>query len=144
MKHRAGYTLLELIFVLMLSALLLGAAVAPIRHARSVLAVRAARAELTALLAVTRATAIAAGGASLHVDVMTGAAWIEIAPGERSGDVQYIGARHDVSLSASSPLLMIRYDALGIGRMSNATVRVRRGPITGTVTISAYGRVRQS
>lgn len=144
MKHRPGYTLIELSFVLMLSALLLAVAVAPMRHARSVLAVRAARADLAALLAVTRSTAIAAGGAALVVDVAAGSAWIESVPGVRVGDVQHLAARHHVALTGASPLLVVRYDALGIGRISNAVVRVRSGSVTGTITISAYGRVRQS
>lgn len=141
---RPGYSLIELIFVLMLSALLLGIAVAPIRHARNVLSVRAARSDIASLLAVTRSTAIMTGGAVLVVDVAGGAAWMEQGAGVRIGDVQHIAERHGVRLSASSGLLNIRYDALGIGRMSNATLRVNRGSVTGTLTISAYGRVRQS
>ncbi|MBR9989777.1 MAG: prepilin-type N-terminal cleavage/methylation domain-containing protein [Gemmatimonadetes bacterium] len=141
---RNGYSLIELTFVLVLGALLLAAAAVPIRHARDVMAVRAARGEVAALLALTRATAILAGGATLVVDVDAGAAWIERSPGVRVGDIQHVSARHGVRLTSSSSLLNIRYDALGIGRMSNATMRVMSGSVTGTITISAYGRVRQS
>jgi prepilin-type N-terminal cleavage/methylation domain-containing protein len=144
MKKQNGYSLIELTIVMMLTALLLGMATAPIGHARDVMSVRAARGDLASLLALTRATAVMTGGAALVVDVAAGAAWIEQSPGLRVGDVQHIGARHDVLLTASSSRINIRYDALGIGRMSNATVRVKRGSITGTITISAYGRVRQS
>lgn len=141
---KPGYSLIELTFVLMLSALLLGIAVAPIGHARDVLSVRAARADIAALLAATRSTAIMAGGAVLVIDVAEGAAWIEQGSGIRIGDVHPIAARHGVRLAAASPVLNIRYDALGIGRMTNAVMRVKRGSVTGTLTISAYGRVRQS
>lgn len=144
MKANNGYSLIELTFVLMLSTLLLGLAAAPIGHARDVMSVRAARGDLASLLALTRATAVMTGGATLVVDIDAGSAWIEQAPGIRVGDVQHIAERHNVQLGAGSPLLSIRYDALGIGRMSNATLRVKRGSITGTLTISAYGRVRQS
>lgn len=144
MKARNGYSLLELAIVMMLSTLLLGMAAAPIGFARDVMSVRAARGDVASLLALTRATAIMTGGATLVVDVDAGAAWIEQSPGIRVGDVQHIAARHHVLLTAGSSLINIRYDALGIGRMSNATIRLRRGSVTGTITISAYGRVRQS
>lgn len=144
MKNAKGYTLIEVVFVLMLMALLFGIAIAPITHARDVLAVRAARGDLTMLLAVTRQTAIKTGGATLVIAVDSGSAWIEYAPGSVVGDVQNIAARHGVRLTARSPVLNIRYDALGIGRMTNTVVRVRSGSVTGTITISAYGRVRQS
>lgn len=141
---RPGYSLIELTFVLMLSALLLGVAVAPVRHARDVLAVRAARSEIAALVALTRSTAIRAGGATLVVDIDGGSAWIEGGAGTRVGDVRHIGARHGVSLVANRPILSIRYDALGVGRMSNAVVHLTSGSVRGTITVSAYGRVRQS
>lgn len=141
---RHGYSLIELTFVLMVTMLLLGVAVAPVRHARDVLAVRAARSEIAALLAVTRSTAIMTGGATLVVDVAAGSAWIEHGAGTRMGDVQHIGARHGVSLGANRALLSIRYDGLGIGRMSNAVVHLKSGSVRGTITVSAYGRVRQS
>jgi prepilin-type N-terminal cleavage/methylation domain-containing protein len=141
--NKRGYSLIELLFVLMLGTLLLAATAAPIAYARDVMAVRSARSEIAALLAVTRSTAIMAGGATLVVDIEQGTARIERS-GTTVGDVQHIALRHGVRLEASRPLLTIRYDALGIGRMSNATVRVRSGRVTGTITVSAYGRVRQS
>jgi hypothetical protein len=39
--------------------------------------------------------------------------------------------------------LLLRYDALGIGRLANATIVVRRGAAQSTFVVSAYGRVRQ-
>lgn len=141
---RRGHSLIELMFVLMLTALLLAIAVAPVGYARDVLSVRAARGDIAGLLAATRSTAIMTGGAVLVVDVAEGAAWIEQGAGIRMGDVHRIGARHGVRLSAGSAVLEFRYDALGIGRMTNAVMRVRRGSVTGTLTVSAYGRVRQS
>lgn len=142
--NRRGYTLIEVLIVLMLSTLLLAITVAPARHARSVLAVRAARSDIAALVAVTRSTAVMTGGATLVVDVGAGTAWIEQGSGVRVGDVQHIGARHRVALTASQPILNLRYDALGIGRMTNTIVRVRSGSVMGSVTVSAYGRARLS
>jgi Tfp pilus assembly protein FimT len=139
-----GYSLIEITFVLMLSTLLLAVAVAPVSHARDVMAVRAARGDIAALLAVTRSTAITTGGATLVIAVDSGTAWIERGGGARIGDVQHIAARHGVELTAARSTISIRYDALGIGRMSNATIRVKSGSVTGTITVSSYGRVRQS
>jgi prepilin-type N-terminal cleavage/methylation domain-containing protein len=142
--NRRGYTVIELLLVLMLGTLLLAITVAPVRHARDVFAVRAARSDIAALIAVTRSTAIMTGGATLVVDVSAGTAWIEQGSGVRVGDVQHITVRHRVALTASRPVLNLRYDALGIGRMNNAVVHVTSGSVTGTVTISAYGRARLS
>jgi Tfp pilus assembly protein FimT len=143
MKNRAAYSLIELIIVLMLTAILIGIATAPIAHTRDVLAVRGARAELAALVAVTRSTAIAVGGATLIIDIDAGSAWIERS-GSLVGDVQHIAERHRVELIANRTRLDLRYDALGIGRMSSAAVRIVSGRATGTITISAYGRARLS
>ena len=128
----------------MLTALLIAIAAAPVSHARNVLSVRAARSDIASLLAVTRSTAIMSGGAELVVDIAGGAAWIEQGAGVRFGEVQNIADRHGVRLDAGSALLNIRYDPLGIGRISNTVLRVKRGSVTATLTISAYGRVRES
>jgi Tfp pilus assembly protein FimT len=141
---RRGYSLIELTFVLMLATLVLAVAVAPVRHARDVFAVRAARSEIAALVALTRSTAIMTGGATLVVDMDAGTAWMEQGDGTRVGDVQHIAARHGVELAANRSVLNLRYDALGIGRMTSAVLRVRSGSVTGTITISAYGRARAS
>lgn len=143
MTNRPAYSLIESIFVLMLTALLIGIAAAPIAHTRDVLAVRGARAELAALVAVTRSTAIAVGGATLIIDIEAGSAWVERS-GTRAGDVQHIAERHGVELASNRGRLELRYDALGIGRMSSAVVRVASGRVTGIITISAYGRARVS
>lgn len=143
MKNRAAYSLIELIFVLLLTALLIGIVAAPLAHTRDVLAVRGARAELAALVAMTRSTAIAVGGATLIIDIDAGSAWIERS-GARVGDVQHIAERHGVELAANRSRLDLRYDALGIGRMSSAVVRVVSGRASGSITISAYGRARLS
>ncbi|HEX6135803.1 MAG TPA: type II secretion system protein [Longimicrobiales bacterium] len=139
-----GHSLIELLLALSIAGILAGLAAPPLGHARDVLAVRAARAEIVSLAAVARSTAILTGGATLVIDVSAGSAWVEAPAGVRIGDVQHPGSRHGVSLTAQSPRLSLRYDGLGIGRMTNAVLRVRSGRVTGTLTVSAYGRVRQS
>lgn len=142
--NRRGYTLIELALVLAVIGVAAGVVVGPAGHVRDVLAVRSARAELSGLTAIARSTAILTGGAALVVDIPDGSASIQTLSGERVGDVRDIAARHGVSLEASSSLVRIRYDALGIGRMANAVIRIRAGNVTGTITVSTYGRVRQS
>jgi prepilin-type N-terminal cleavage/methylation domain-containing protein len=144
MRNNQGYSLIELTLALVISGIVMGLAVPPIAHARHVLAVRAARSEVAALAAAARSTSILIGGAALVVDVAAGSAWIEGRTGVRVGEVHHIAARHQVQLNADRPVLNIRYDGLGIGRMSNAVLRLRSGGVTGTITVSAYGRVKQS
>jgi prepilin-type N-terminal cleavage/methylation domain-containing protein len=79
MTTRQGFTLLELLLVLMVLGLLAGLAGPAAIRGRDVLAVRAAQHELAAALAVTRAAAIRNGGASFVMDLESGSAWIEAA-----------------------------------------------------------------
>jgi prepilin-type N-terminal cleavage/methylation domain-containing protein len=142
MRHRTGYSLIELIFVLLLFGVAAARAVPPLQQARDATAVRAARAELTGALAVARSTAILAGGATLVIDLPEGSAVVETAAGVRTGAVYDIGARYGVSLAAERASMSLRFDALGIGRMANAQLRITRGRQEAPWVVSAYGRVR--
>lgn len=142
MLTRSGTTLLELLFALIITTIVATMALPSLLHARRVLAVRAARAEVAAALASARSAAVLNGGAALHIDTARGVVWLESSDGVRIGDARPIAARHGVALEAERTPLVIRYDALGIGRLANATVRVRRGDVVAALTISAYGRVR--
>ena len=53
----------------------------------------------------------------------------------------------DWRVTVSSPgfagdTIAIRYDAIGIGRIANRTLRFERGHAVAGLTVSAYGRVR--
>jgi type II secretory pathway pseudopilin PulG len=140
---RHGFSLVELGVVLCLLGLVLTLALPRLRHAREVLAVRAARAELAGAIAAARANAVLAGGATLVVDPYAHRAWIEAADGRRAAIDYPLGSRYGVRIETERGTpVSIRYDALGIGRMANATLGVRRGDIRMTLTVSAYGRVR--
>lgn len=141
MRNQAGTSFLELIVVLALLGLLLGIAAPNALRWRDLLAVRAARDELAAGLATTRATATAAGGAALVLDVSTGAYWI-VTEG-RTGRVTDVGGRYGVGMEGADGLVEIRYDALGIGRLASRTLRFRRGRAEAGLVVSAYGRVRR-
>ena len=142
MFTRPGTTLLELTFALVITAIVATMSLPTMLHARRVLAVRAARADLAAALATARSAAVLSGGAAVTIDVAHGVVWIATGDGRRIGDAQPLSARHGVTLEADRPLITVQYDALGIGRLANASIRVRRGDVTAAVTISAYGRVR--
>jgi prepilin-type N-terminal cleavage/methylation domain-containing protein len=143
MRSHSGYTLLELTLVLTLAALLAGAGTPALLHARNVMSVRAARAETVSAFAAARATAILAGGAALHIDAPASAVWIETAAGRRAGSERALGAQYGVVVQLErAEHVVVRYDALGIGRLANTTVRIRRGRVAATLTVSAYGRVR--
>lgn len=141
MRNRAGTSFLELIVVLALLGLLLGIAAPPALRWRDVLAVRAARDELAAGLATARATAIAAGGAALILDVSAGVFWVTA--GGRAGHATDVGNRYGVRIEGADGHVEIHYDAVGIGRLANRTLRFRRGRAEAGLAVSAYGRVRR-
>jgi type II secretory pathway pseudopilin PulG len=143
MRTRTAHTLVELALVLMVLGMVAALVVPPLLRARDELAVRAARNEVAAAIAVTRATAISNGGATFILDTDTGAGWIEMPDGRRVSDAFAVAARYGVSVSCDrAPPLALRFDALGIGRLANAVIRVRRARAEATLTVSAYGRVR--
>lgn len=141
MRTHAGTSFLELTVVLALVGLLLGIAAPSTLRWRDRVAVRAARDDLAAGLAAARATAAAAGGAALVLE--TGSARFWIAAGGVAGPVTDLAERYRVRVEGGSGTIEVRYDALGIGRLANRTLRLRRGAAEAGLTISAYGRVRR-
>jgi prepilin-type N-terminal cleavage/methylation domain-containing protein len=143
MLIRRGFTLLELCIVLLIAGTLSAMAAPHFGRARDRIAVRAAAAELAGALAVTRAAAIRSGGASLHIDPWSGTASIQTAAGLRLSDTYPLADRYGVRVeTARAGIMVLRYDALGIGRITNAVIRCRRGAHVASVTVSSYGRVR--
>lgn len=141
--RRHGFTLVELILVAALLAVLLAVAMPPVFRWRDAAAVRAARDELAAGLGWTRMAAAAHGGATLALDPLTGRYWIRIADGGGPEPVE-LGRRYGVAFDpGTTDPVLFPYDALGIGRLGNRTVRIRRGHAEGGLTVSAYGRYRR-
>jgi type II secretory pathway pseudopilin PulG len=142
MFNRPAHTLVELALVLVILGIIAGLGAPAFMRGRDALAVNAARSELAAAVAITRVTAIRTGGAQLVLDTGTGHVRIDTADGRRFADYP-LGVRYGISLSCerAAPVIL-RFDALGIGRMTNATVRVHRARAEASLTLSAYGRVR--
>ena len=138
-----GHTLIEILVVLAILAVLLGVGLPGMSRWRDAAAVRAARDELAAGLAWTRMAAVTHGGASLVLDPTTGRFTIGLGDGADRPAVDLSGQYGVVIDPGTDRLVAFRYDALGIGRMTSRTVRVRRGHIEGGVTVSAYGRYRR-
>jgi type II secretory pathway pseudopilin PulG len=143
--RRAGQSLIELVFTASILAVLLGLAAPPARLTLDTAAVRAARDALAGRLAVTRAAAIARGGATLEVHAATGMVRIRDAQGRQVGDdLDLAGYRVDIGTGAAHDPVLIRFDALGIGRMAGRTFVITRGRAEARLTVSAYGRWRTS
>jgi prepilin-type N-terminal cleavage/methylation domain-containing protein len=144
-RSRPGITLLELLCGLAIMGVLLGMVAAPIARAGDVFAVRAARDAVINSAARARALAIGHGGATLTLSAPGGI----IAIASRDGAVADTLIRLDSDLhvamtfdDAGLEAAELRFDALGLGRLANRTVRLRRGQVSGGVTFSAYGRAR--
>ena len=137
-----GYTLLELLIVLTLVGTLAAIGLPPLNRWRDEAAAHAARDELIGALAWTRVAATGHGGATLVLEPAIGRFWTELGDGSRRPTTD-LEARYRVSIEAGGTgAVHLHYDALGIGRRTNRTIRIRRGAAEAGVTISAYGRAR--
>lgn len=145
-SRRAGTTLVELLTVLALAGLLLGLAGPPIAAARDRVAAAAARDAVASALERARGVAIARGGARLLVGVSPPRAHVVTAAGEAAAPPLDLDGDYGVRIitdGAAVPLLELRFDSYGIGRMTSRTVRFRRGAAEARLTVSAYGRARR-
>lgn len=143
-RARPGHTLIELLIVMAFLAILLAISMPPLTRWRDAAAVHAARDEIAGALAWTRIAATSRNGATLVLDSGTGRFWTRIGE-DATGPVTDLAGRYQVAIeagSATSPALF-HYDALGIGRLANRTIRVRRGGAEAGLTVSAYGRFRR-
>lgn len=143
MRRRAGFSIIELLIVLSLLGMLAGMVAPGARHWRDGAATRAARDALAAELSWARLAAAGLGGATAIID--PGSATVRVVGGdglERA--VVDLGERWGVTMeTGGGEPAHIAYDALGIGRFANRTIRVGRGAATAGVTVSAHGRVRR-
>src|SRR4051812_33278162 len=141
---RSGTSLIEILLVLTIIGVLLFLGAAPYTNARDVMAVRAARDEIVAASARTRAFAVRHGGGTLGVDGAAGKLTISTRDGLVNESVQFgeIGVQVEVDGSHGATSASMQYDALGIGRLASRTITLSRGSASGGVTFSAYGRPR--
>lgn len=138
--HRAAFTLIELVFVLAITGLMMLIVVRPLRGYLDRLATRAAATEAALLVTRARDEALAQHTA-VAVRIDTVAETIELrARGERIV-IRALGELHGVALSTTRD--SIAFDARGLGYgAANMTLTVRKRAASGTVVVSRLGRVR--
>lgn len=146
MNGRRGHTLTEMLIVLALLALAIGLSYPAARAASDAWAVRAARDAVAASLAGARAAALIERGAEVLLVPRTGVVLTRI-PGSDDPPRPRLLLTQDWRVTLSSPgfsgdTIAIRYDAIGVGRIANRTLRFQRGRAAAGLTVSAYGRVR--
>jgi type II secretory pathway pseudopilin PulG len=145
MDPRPGITLIELLFALVLATALGGVAAPRFSAALDRVAVSAATDSFAAQVTRARALALARGGARLMLDVRCACSWLEDIDGRHAASEVWFGSSYGVTLLVDGfrdTPVELSFDALGIGRLVNRTLRFRRGRIERRSTVSAYGRVR--
>lgn len=138
----SGFTVVELLVVLLLLSLAGAALVPAARRLRDRLAVLAAREAVAGVVARTRLDALAHGGARLVLATRPPTARVEVA-GERGSSVDLREFGVALELSGKGEEASLSFDALGIGRVASRTVWLRRGGAEAGLVLSAYGRLRR-
>jgi len=129
--------------VLVLLAVGISAGVPTARRFADRAAVVAAREELIGAIGDTRAMAVSAGGSVVVLRESPATARIEAIG--RPTLVRSLEPLEGVAvdLRARGDSVVLRFDALGIGRFASRTISVSRGSVTRTIVVSSYGRVRR-
>jgi prepilin-type N-terminal cleavage/methylation domain-containing protein len=137
---RAGYTLLELLLVLMIAGLVMAIAIPRGLRLLDRMAVQSAAGDVQATLSLARSLALA-GGASVAVDVDSTSGILRVRRGAEILLTRGIGHAHGVQLDRTRDSLT--YDPRGLGRgAANLSLVVRRRAAAETVFVSRLGRVR--
>ncbi|MCK5650228.1 MAG: prepilin-type N-terminal cleavage/methylation domain-containing protein [Gemmatimonadetes bacterium] len=140
---RRGYTLLELLTVLLVMGCAVNALLPAARSLTDRMAVVGAREALVGLVARARSEAFTHGGATLTILSDPPSAWIDA--GDTVVTRSEIGSSFGVSLhlTGSRDWARLAFDALGLGRVASQTIRIRRGDASAGIVVSSYGRVRR-
>jgi len=138
-----GHTLVELVFVLLLTGVAVSTVAPAARRQGDRTAVIAARESVVGLLAEARAAAMERGGA--RVRLVVDPALAELYVGGALARTSRLGAELGVAmfLGGTTPETELAYDALGLGRVASQTIVFRRGGESAELVVSAYGRVRR-
>jgi hypothetical protein len=138
-----GHTLVELVFVLLLTGVAVSTVAPAARRQGDRTAVVAAREAVVGLLAEARVAAMERGGA--RVRIVADSALAELHAGGSLVRSARLGAELGVavSLGGTTREAELAYDALGLGRVASQTIVFRRGGESTELVVSAYGRVRR-
>ena len=137
-----GITLLELVVVLAITGILTGLTFPRLGGGADRWVVREAREELVGLIYQARVEARRHGGATLEVE-SGGGAEVRRADGEvvRRWEPSTPGV--ELEVAGSRDRAELTFGPAGLGRVANATLKVRRGTTEVEVVVSSYGRVRR-
>lgn len=143
-KRRAdGFSLLEILAALTLVGILLTSSFPVLRGVIHRFSVMGAREEVAGLFARARAGAITHGGSIVRLQRSPPV--VELVAGGKIVERIHLGRtyRTALSLSRGREEAVLRYDALGLGRITSQTLLFTRGAAEGRLFISSYGRVRR-
>ena len=136
-----GFTLVELVTVLLLLSISLTALLPAGRKQLDRMAVLGAREEVTGLLHRARFEAVAHGGAVLTLKAAPGTVTLSAA-GEVVSRVALADEyRVEFTLSRNRSEAEITFDPLGLGRVASQTLGFFRGGAEAHLVVSSYGRV---
>jgi prepilin-type N-terminal cleavage/methylation domain-containing protein len=138
-----GYTLVELLCVVLLSGVCAASLAPAARRQRDRAMVVSAREAVVALVAEARLAGMEWGSASVRVTTAPAQAEARSAAGTLR--IARLQEEFDVSiaLSGGTTEVELAYDALGLGRMASQTITFRRGSATAGLIVSSYGRARR-
>ena len=137
---REGYTILELVIVVTMSAIVLSIAIPPCQRMLDRASVQAAAGDVAAMLSTARGIALA-GHASVAVDIDSTSGVVRVRRGSEILVARNIGQAHGVQVERTRDSLT--YDPRGLGRgAANLSIMLRRRTAVETVFVSRLGRVR--
>jgi prepilin-type N-terminal cleavage/methylation domain-containing protein len=135
-----GFTVLELLIVMMITAIVLAIAIPRARGGLDRAAVRSAATDVRATLGLARTLAIT-GHAAIVVDVDSARGMLKIRGGSGILMRRGVAQAHGVRLRGTRDSLA--YDPYGMGRgASNLSIVIRKGLAAETVFVSRLGRIR--
>ena len=138
--ERAGYTVVELLLVVMIAGIVMAIAVPRGLSMLDRIAVHSAAGDVHATLSLARSLA-RSGNAAVAIDVDSASGILRVRRGVEILMSRNIGHAHGVRLDRTRDSLT--YDARGLGRgAANLSVIIRRRSASETVFVSRLGRVR--
>ena len=140
--RRSGFTLIELMIVIVIMGIMLMIATPKVRDWSDGAAARSARTSATALLASARAAAIQNNQVTRAQFNGTEGAAVIVATNDTVARVSF-DDQYGVTMSPSS--WWVQYDPRGIGAASatSVTATFSRSGKSSSLTVSGYGRVEQ-
>ena len=139
-RGHGGHTILELIIVLLMTAVVLAIAVPRTVSMLDRISVHAAASDIAATLGSARTLAMAARlPVAVHVDTASGV--LRVRRGPEALFSRNVGHAHGVRIKATRDSLAFGPRGLGLGA-ANLSIVVSRRAVVETVFVSRLGRVR--